>query len=399
MISLMIADVWDETNALLLFQTWQHDFTLTEALIRIWTLPIAGLYRPLPLSVAFIGDSLLPFEGTTWYALRGLNITILLVSFGLLLNLARSLAKPSQPLTKTRETLLALAFFSSGSVMITAGWFANIFDAFTLFFILVGIKKATEKHWIAAFITLSLAFYCKEISALIFPFLFALCWSKKIPPKQGAILFISLLSSFCLYLVIRQNILPIGSKEDIHGFHLTQLPQTLYAWFESLWWQNTRREAGILGLVCSVLFFCSLKNLKITFCAIGAMLACTIIYLGMLPYEQDEKFTYLVFQSRLYLLPFVMLILIATVWGRSWSLSIVLMPILLGGIQSYTDYKRFQTVYAEIYQQAKKSDQTLIVDYPSSPLIDRRRNLKIGDYPNAPYLIDTQHARLIQVKP
>ncbi len=391
MIMLMKADVWDETNALLIFKSWQENFTYWEALTHIWTQAVANLYRPLPLSIAYTIDYFMPDRNTSWHVLRGLNILLLIATFTQLLLLARKLSKPSI----AQEIALPLVFFGSGSVIISSGWFANIFDVFTIFLLLSGIRLLLEKRWKSAFVIISLAFYCKEISILIFPLIFFLTWSKSIEVKKGIIFLVFLIASFFIYIALRQNIVPIGSDRDIHGFDLSSFPKTLYAWFESLWWQNTRRESNTIAFLISILFFISLKNIRVLICTIGAMVLCSIIYLGMLPYSTEQEFTYLVFQSRLYLIPAVLLLFIAAVWGRTWTLYVILVPTLMGGWQTYSDYSGFQSVYAEIYEKASISEKQFIVHYPESPLEDNERNLLIGNYPDADYRIDAVNARLI----
>ena len=43
----------------------------------------------------------------------------------------------------------------------------------------------------------------------------------------------------------------------------------------------------------------------------------------------------------------------------------------------------FQQTYAEIYRLAESTEGTLFVHYPEKPLEDFRRDLMIGDFPDA----------------
>lgn len=390
--SLMTADVWDESNAMLLFDSWRQEYSLLEALAHIWSSSVANLYRPFALSVAFLIDSAIPYERASWYFIRGFNAALLIAAFYLLLAIVRQQTKANS----YRDIILALTYFGSGSVLIGAGWFANIFDVGALFFVLLGFWCLVNQHWKLAFLSLALSFFCKEIAILQFSLLLAFCWTKRIPLKKSALLVCALLSVFCLYLFLRHTYVPIGSAQDIHGFDIKQIPNTLFALFESLWWQHTRREPGFIGLLCSLLFFASITNWRVTLCALATVLPCLAIYLGMLPYEHDQAFTYLVFESRLYLMPVVLLLVMAGIWGRTWLYSAILVPIIWGNVMTYQDYQGFQTVYRDIYNMAQQQTEPLKVHYPTSPLSDPKRNLMIGDFSStADYIIDTENAKLL----
>ena len=390
MMALMIADVWDETNALLIFSNWRNSLTFNEVIAHIWTESVANLYRPFPLSIAFIVDTMSPNREFSWHALRLLNIVTLIACFGLLLSIIRKRIQ----LTADKELLISSAYFGSSAVIISAGWFANIFDVFTLFFLLLGINSILKGNWVSAFLSFTVSFFCKEVSILIFPIIFMLCWTGNIPFQKGILLFIGSCASFLIYILIRQSILPIGSKEDIHGFEISLLPETTYAWFESFWLQNTRRSPEIINALITVAVLFSLKNAKVFLCTTGAMILSALIYLGMLPYSYDNQFSFMVFQSRLFLVPFTFVLIIIAIWGRRWSLYLILLPILLGGFKTYSEYSNFQNVYAEIYQKASEEESTLKIDYPDSPLTDYQRNLLIGDFPNERYFIDIKEGTL-----
>src|SRR5687767_15382550 len=76
----MVADVWDETNALVAFgsSTW----TTGEALRFVLTQSM-GIWRPLPPALAVLVIRGIGDPGSAWIVMRALNVVLLLSSLGL----------------------------------------------------------------------------------------------------------------------------------------------------------------------------------------------------------------------------------------------------------------------------------------------------------------------------
>jgi hypothetical protein len=389
----MIADTWDETNALLLFRDLREQSDLPANLKLLWTQSVGGLYRPLPLSIAFLIDTAIEDYDKSWHCLRLTCMLLLLASLALALQTLRRLAS----VDRCRDGWFMLLFLGSGSVVISGAWFANLFDACAMFFIASGLYCLATGRLNSAFVCLATAFFCKEIAILIFPFLAALAWDKKIARKPAACLIGALLPAFLLYFWIRQTLVPLGSAQDVHGFELSQLVPTARNLAESLWWQHTRRaEWGLAGLLATLGFLVSLRSYKLALSAIALLAGCTLVYVGMLGYPEGGVIGYQVFQGRLYLLPFLLLLLIAGLAGRWWTWLVILLPVLLGGVSTYTASYQLQQTYAALYVLASEHrGQPVYVHYPEKPLADTRRQLFIGDYPEAEYRIEPQTGRVL----
>jgi hypothetical protein len=68
--------------------------------------------------------------------------------------------------------------------------------------------------------------------------------------------------------------------------------------------------------------------------------------------------------------------------------------VLLGAVRTYADHLRFQTAYAQIYELRSRIT-TPVVNYPEKPLNDWRRDIRIGDYLDAPYRLDPKTGTLV----
>lgn len=392
----MITDTWDETNAIIMFTTMTEQLGLINGLSVIWSQEIGNLYRPLPVSTGYIVHFFTKDAHLTWVSLRLINTALLLSALFFLVQSIRKIAGHDT----LRDMLVVILFLGSGATIITAAWFANIFDASALFFVALGVYSLTHRQYILAFLSLTVSFYCKEISILAFPLVVILGWSSKTELKPTIILTTLLTVSFAWYFFLRQQAIPLGSPSDIHGFEIHLFLPTLQAWLESLWWQNTRREAGgIIGIAITLFFLASLRDVKVLLITLATLIASTIVYWGMFPYRPDIIIDSIAFQSRLYLLPMFILLFVGAVWGRHWSLPIIAIPMLLGGYSTYLISIQFQQSYQRIYSLAKENrNNETYIHYPQKPLKDNARRLFIGDYPKATYKIEPYSSKIISVK-
>ena len=129
---LMVADVWDETNGMLAFSspalslTEKIDFVLTESL---------GFWRPLPTLFVTVVLHLVRDFDVSWRVLRAINMALLLTTLWLMLRIVFTGGEKAHPALRVA---LTFAFLFSGSAFITAGWYANVFDATALLLVTFG---------------------------------------------------------------------------------------------------------------------------------------------------------------------------------------------------------------------------------------------------------------------
>lgn len=130
---LMIADVWDETNFLLYFYSSPHTFI--EKIKFIWTSSELGnIYRPLPISLAMLIIEPIHNYELAWKVLRWTNVLLLLASLLFLL-----VALHKWNIKNYQKLIFSIFFLYSSATIISASWFANMFDVSTVFFISLGI--------------------------------------------------------------------------------------------------------------------------------------------------------------------------------------------------------------------------------------------------------------------
>ncbi len=389
---LMIADVWDETNFLVGVRSAPFsDLSPWEGAKYVWLNHIS-LYRPLPTSLLVVMDKLfeLRFEH-----IRYANAILTLVSIYLLSQSLRKLFN-----TDALQTLsfCLLSLFSS-SAFITAGWFANIFDASCLFFISAAVFLFSRERFIASAVVAGLSFFCKEIAILILPFAGMLLWRRKTDPRRIIAMGVIAAIFGGAYWCMRQQILSLGSDADIHGFSLHALLPSFSAFLKSFWLQHTKfsrygAEAW-LGLGVFFLSIFSIKSHVNKVCAASIILLSGAAYWSMFGHQEARIIDSLNFIGRLYLIPAVMLLFIMAMDAKKIIFLPVSILVFWGAIRTCNDHILFQNLYADMYKRAGESARTLVVHYPEKPLDDPSRNIRIGDFPDAEARIDPYRAELI----
>src|SRR4051794_22922185 len=220
MIRLMIADVWDETNGMLAFCDPAHPlgfkihFVLTQSL---------GFWRPLPTLICvgilhFIRD----FD-VNWRILRAIDIAMLA---GAALLFTRAVERWSER-DDRRDLVFTIALLFSGSAVITAGWYANIFDASALLLLTAGAYLLSRGWFLEAGLVFGIAFFCKETAALVFPFLLLLLAAGRLTFRNALRTGIPALILGAIYFAIRSRIVSFGSSSDVHGFDMKLFLPTL----------------------------------------------------------------------------------------------------------------------------------------------------------------------------
>jgi len=80
---------------------------------------------------------------------------------------------------------------------------------------------------------------------------------------------------------------------------------------------------------------------------------------------------------------------------RTLVIAVLCVPIVFGGITTYRDHARFQRAYKRLYRVARESSvKPLTIHYPTKPLDDTVRGIKIGDNTGAVYVLDAKTGRL-----
>src|SRR3954466_12383549 len=124
MARLFIADVWDESSALVVFgDAHQTSMRLVSTILKT-PLPF---WRPIPTIFAALTIHVLPPDAA-WPFLRIVNMLMILGALALLLRALHAWEGEDV----RRDFVFVFATLFSAGAIITAGWFANIFDASVL---------------------------------------------------------------------------------------------------------------------------------------------------------------------------------------------------------------------------------------------------------------------------
>ena len=385
-IRLMIADVWDETNGMLFFSS--HATSLADKLQFVLTQSL-GFWRPLPsLFVATLLHFVTDFD-SSWRVLRAINIAMLVAAVKLLLD-----AAAVQGIERFATTI---AMLFSGSAIIVAGWYSNIFDASALLLIAVAITLLFRQRPIAAGVILGIAFFCKETAILGLPFLVMLFAARRITFRAFLRCAIPATLLGITYFVLRSQIIPLGSANDVHPFVAEQLPMTIRYLIESFW-RQTMKAPSIAGFIFLIASVAALRRPRLIAATLAFLAATVVIYWGMLDqYQNGTVIHYLNFVGRLYLVPATLMLFLLALERRTLIIAALCLPIVFGGYTTWRDHARFQRMYRRIYRvAARTADKPLTVHFAWKPLDDSVRGIRIGDIPNATLTVNPKSGRAEQ---
>ena len=385
LLRLMIADVWDETNGMLYFSDPVHSypelvgFVLTKSI---------SFWRPLPTLLAATVLHVLPDFNWSWRVLRGINIALLLGAFAIL---GAALTRWIGPLAPRDRFLLLSAALYSGSAVIVAGWYANIFDASALFAVACGLLLLAGERPVAAGLVFGIGFFCKETAALSLPFLVVLFAARRVSLRNAVRAGVPTLVLGLCYFWLRGRLIPLGGPTDTHRFALNELLPTLVHIIEGFWLQTVKAGPWIpIGALITIASLAALRKPPLI-ASMTAFLAATVfIYWGMVGILQTDLIDPLNFVGRMFLLPCALFLFLLALERRTTTIALLLIPIGFGAVLTYRDHARFQRLYKHIYR-----DAPMAVYFPVKPLDDSVRGVHIGDIPDAPYQIDARAARLI----
>jgi len=380
---LMIADVWDETNGMLFFS----DLAIPlGAKLHVALTQSLGFWRPLPTLIAALFLHFIPSFAISWRVLRFVNM---LMIGGALLLLADA-AERWRERSERRRFLFTIALLFSGSGVMAAGWYAEIFDATALLLIALGLARLARGRDVEAGVLFGIAFYAKETAVLALPFLVILLAAGRISFRSALRAAIPAVILGGIYFAIRSRIVPFGSASDVHGFVKSEFLPTLLNICATFWIQTMKRRMLIIGLAFLALSLAALRKPRTIVVTALVLIGCAVIYWGMfLEYQDGAVITHLNFIGRLYLVPVALFLVLLMVEARDAAIAVLLIPILFGGVETYRDHTRFQRVYRRMYRTAAESKtKPLVVHFPPKPLADKVRGLDVGDHPDAKVLID-----------
>lgn len=391
----MIADVWDETNGMLFFSspamnlTAKLHFVLTQSL---------GFWRPLPTLLVAAALHFVPDFAVSWRMLRAVNIVVLLTALYLFLSAINNFHGRRTFRSWDGPLVLAttVAFLWSGSSLITAGWYANIFDATALLLVMAGVRLLSDDRPIAAGLLLGIAFFCKETAVLALPALLTLFLAGHVRSRSLVRAAIPAVVLGATYFWIRSRIIPFGTESDVHQFAANQLWPTIRNLAESFWRQDLKGAAGILGFLWLLLSFVALRRWKVAAGAVTLFAGAAVIYWGMFgEYQNGILLHHLNFVGRLYLMPVALFLLVLSAERQRLAIALLCLPIVTGAYTTYRDHLRFQKVYREIYAAASTSSiRPTTVNYPTKPLDDTVRGIRVGDLPDAMIEIDARAGKV-----
>jgi hypothetical protein len=386
---LMIADSWDESNGMVIFSDTSVSLAAKARLILTQSI---GLYRPLATLLAAVVLHVIPNFDWNWRVLRVINTLMLLGSLWFLLDAA----KEWRPLSWRDRALFGTAFLFSSSVLISATWFANIFDVVTLLMIAAGVWLVARGRSLSGGVVFGLAFFAKESAVLVLPFLLMLVAAGRVSWRAALRAAIPAVLLGATYFAIRSRIIPIGSAGDIHDFAARYYLPTLLN-FSATFWRQHMKTPTYWGLFWLLLSLLALRRPRLIAAAAALIGACSVIYWGMfITFSGSRQISFNMFVGRLYLIPMTMLLFLLFIERKAIAIALLLIPIVLGSWVTVHDYIRFQRVYKRIYRVAKENrDKPLKVHYPEKPLHDPIRGIEIGDLPEAKVRVDTENGKLV----
>ena len=373
--SLMVTDVWDESRVLDTVQ--EHG--VGELLMTNWKQAELGpvvLFRPLPMMLFTAVAATIREPDLTWRLLRLLNALLVLGAGALLLDALRRSRGPEPG----RELAFAVGFLFSGSALITAGWFANAFDATALFFVALAIQQLFRGRPSTAGAALGLALFCKEVAVLGIVVLVVLWWTRPESRREaGRALLIALLL-LVSYVGLRSVVVPPGSVADLRPLSLQGTAAALWGLPAAFWWQLPAPPLPWLGWMAAVATIAAMRSWRAAIGVAGLYIATALLYGTILNQAPGPLISPGNFAGRLYLVPAASILFLLAMYGRRFAIVVVLPLLLWGGAVTAHRHFRFQHAYLELYEAAAAAERPLRVFCGFYDPVFRyeHRNLVIG---------------------
>ncbi len=391
MARLFIADVWDETNALVVFGRGSGQSALQ--LVRVILKTPLPFWRPIPTILVALAIHWIPDPEVTWRLLRIANVAIVLGALWLLLKTLDAWDGRSE----RRNALFAFAYLFSGGAIIVATWFANIFDAAVMLLIAWGLLLVTRNKFVSAGLLFGVAFFFKETAAMTLPLVVLLITVDRIKIRDAVKVAIPTLSLGVFYFVLRSLVVPFGSAADTHQFHAATIAPTVMGLIESYWRESLWGHATILGYGFFLFSLGAMRGLRARVVFGGFVAFAALIYMEMFTtYQGNALIHYLMFIPRLYFIPVVLSLFVFAVDRRWWAVAVLAIPLLAGAVGTYARYERFQRSYRNLYRYARTAPKPLRIDFAMKPLHDPARGIEIGDFPDAHLRIDPVNGLMVK---
>jgi hypothetical protein len=395
MARLFIADVWDETSALVIFGNAHLSAGQLVAMIVKTPLPF---WRPIPTIVTALTIHVLPPDAA-WPLLRIVNMLMILGAVALLLRALDAWAGRDA----RRDFFLVFATLFSAGAVIVGGWFANIFDASVLLLIAWGLLLITRGWFLEAGFVFGVAFFFKESAAMTLPLLLLLVAIGRLTIRDALRVAIPAFVIGLTYFGLRSLVVPLGSAGDTHQFRLDMVVPTITGLVESYWRETLWATPGIIGYVVFAFSVVAMRGWRARAAFVAYVGCAIVIYLSMFTvYQGHELASYvmavphLTFLPRLYFVPVTLTLYVLALDRRWWAVAVLAVPLLAGGAGVYGRYQRFQRNYRDLYRYARHEPKPVRIDYAMKPLHDPRRGIDIGDFPDAPLRLDPATGRVVR---
>jgi hypothetical protein len=382
---LFVADVWDETNGLVVFNVPGQ--TVVDIVKVILKTPLP-FWRPIPTIFAALVVHWTPPE-FAWRFLRAVNVAMILGALWLLLRTLQAWSGRDD----RRDFFFALTMLFSGGAIIVATWYANIFDATVMLLIAVALRLIQRGSFVGAGVILGAAFFCKETVAIALPLLLLLVAIDRLRIRDAIRVAVPTIILGGVYFALRSLVVPFGSAADTHQFHLAKLVPTAVAltdtfWTESMWGARWT----ILGFVWFAFSVITMRGWRARLAFLAYVAALVVMYLEMFGWQQ-ELMSHLMFIGRLYFIPVALVLFVLALDRRWWALPLLAVPLLIGAAVTWRHYDQFQHAYRNIYRHTTKP---IRIDYAQKPLHDPRRQIDIGDFPDAEWAMDPRTGKLLR---
>jgi hypothetical protein len=395
MARLFIADVWDESSALVVFGDAHQ--TATQLISTILKTPLP-FWRPIPTIIIALTIHVLP-AGAAWPLLRIVNMLMILGAVALLLRAVSIQAGRDD----RRDFFFVFATLFSAGAIITAGWFANIFDASVLLLAASGLLLLARRWFVEAGFVFGIAFFFKENAAMIFPLLLLLVAIDRLRIRDAVRTAMPAMAIGIVYFALRSLVVTFGSAADTHQFRMDMVVPTAAGLVESYWRETLWAPPGVIGYALFAFSLIAMRGYRARAAFAVYIAAAVVIYLSMFTVYQGHELAryvmavpHLTFLPRLYFVPVTLTLFVFALDRRWWVIAILAVPLLAGAAGAYSRYQRFQRNYRDLYRYVQHEPKPVRIDYAMKPLHDPRRGIDIGDFPGAPLRLDPRTGRVVR---
>jgi hypothetical protein len=392
---LFLADVWDETSALVIFG--DAHMSAVQIVVMILKTPLP-FWRPIPTIITALTIHILPPDAA-WPLLRIVNMLMILGAVVLLLRALHGWTERDD----RRDFFFVFATLFSAGAIIVGGWFANIFDASVLLLAAWGLVLITRGWFMEAGFVFGVAFFFKENAAMMFPLLLLLVAIGQLKLRDAVRVAVPAFVIGIVYFLLRGLIVPFGSAADTHQFRLDMIAPTATGLVESYWRETLWAPPGIIGYIVFAFSLIAMRGwrARVAFaiyigCAIAIYLSMFTVYQGYELAKYMMAVPHLTFLPRLYFVPVTLTLFVFALDKRWWAVAILAVPLLAGAAGEYVRYQRFQRNYRDLYRYARHEPKPVRIDYAMKALHDPRRGIDIGDFPNAPLRLDPRTGRVVK---